>query len=257
METNDTVKQVEAPKFTDVQIILQYIFGGKSTFTLQSVASGERFTYQIVQSAKRPGDTRPPVFFVTVLTGPDNSSDYAFVGTIFERKTYKFSPKAGFTMQSPSVKAFQWAFAKFVEGVVPDQLEFWPTTNCARCGRPLTVPTSVHNGFGPDCITKVGVGMDNQPLNKQAASAGILNKTDGYKIGHVQTARKDSFVVRPTVGPEPSDADVKRMVDALRKFSPENFTMDGEMNQQQATGFWFKRYKKQPLTTAQLAEMEA
>jgi len=262
METNDTVKQVEAPKFTDVQIILQYIFGGKSTFTLQSVASGERFTYQIVQSAKRPGDTRPPVFFVTVLTGPDNSSDYAFVGTIFERKTYKFSPKAGFTMQSPSVKAFQWAFAKFVEGVVPDQLEFWPTTNCARCGRPLTVPTSVHNGFGPDCITKVGVGMDNQPLNKQAASAETFSAAGGtqnplFQQATARQTRTDSFVVRPTVGPEPSDADVKRMVDALRKFSPENFTMDGEMNQQQAMGFWFKRYKKQPLTAAQLVEMEA
>src|SRR5208282_4542283 len=125
-------------------------------------------------------------------------------------------------MQSPSVKAFQWAFAKFVEGVVPDQLEFWPTTNCARCGRPLTVPTSVHNGFGPDCITKVGIGMDNQPLNKQAASAqmplsaGILNLFVGYFVGHVQSSRMDSFVVRPSVVSVPSDVDVFRMVDALR-----------------------------------------
>jgi len=271
METNDTVKQAEAPKFTDVQIILQYIFGGKSTFTLQSVASGERFTYQIVQSAKRAGDSRPPVFFVTVLTGPDNSSDYAFVGTIFERKTYKFSPKAGFTLQSPSVRAFQWAFAQFVAGVVPEKLEFWPTTNCARCGRPLTVPTSVHNGFGPDCITKVGVGMGNQPItNKQQAStiremvsaAGgtqnplsadlrtyIINKTDSYKVGHVQVA--------PVVNPNaPSDADVRRMV-AAKRGEPENFTMDGEMTQQEAENFWFKRYKKQPLTPAELTEMEA
>jgi len=33
--------------------------------------------------------------------------------------------------------------------------------------------------------------------------------------------------------------------------------MDGEMTQQEATNFWFKRYKKQPLTSAELAEMEA
>lgn len=246
METNDTVKQAEAPKFTDVQIILQYLFGGKSTFTLQSVASGERFTYQIVQSKSRPGDSRPPVFFVTVLTGPDNSSDYAFVGTIFERKTYKFSPKAGFTMQSPSVKAFQWAFAKFVEGVVPDQLEFWPTTNCARCGRPLTVPTSVHNGFGPECITKVG-----------AAAAGLAPIVGSQKPLYENVSSADHRSQAVVADNGSADAAIRRMVAALRGFSPENFTMDGEMTQQEAQGFWFKRYKKQPLTPEELAKMEA
>jgi len=254
METED--KQIELQKFTDAQVILQYLFGGKSTFTLQSVASGERFTYKISESAKRAGDNRPPVFFVSVLTGPDNSDNFSFVGTIFERKTFKFSPKAGYRVDSPSVKAFSWAFSNFVGNIVPDKLEFWPSSHCARCGRKLTVPTSVHNGFGPECITKVGVGMNNQPLNKQAASAeafsaagGTQNPlfqqaatrlTDSYKVGHVD-----------------ADAEIRRMVNALRSFSPENFTMDGEMTQQEATNFWFKRYKKQPLTSAELAEMEA
>jgi hypothetical protein len=243
METNDTVKQAEAPKFTDVQIILQYIFGGKSTFTLQSVASGERFTYKISESAKRAGDNRPPVFFVSVLTGPDNSSDYAFVGTIFERKTFKFSPKAGFRIDSPSVKAFSWAFSNFVGNVVPNQLEFWPTTNCARCGRPLTVPTSVHNGFGPDCITKVG-----------AASAGQAPIVGTQQPISNADHRSQAVVADPTVG---ADAEIRRMVAALRVHAPENFTMDGEMTQQEAQNFWFKRYKKQPLTPVELAEMEA
>jgi hypothetical protein len=74
METENI--QIEPQKFSDAQVILQYIFGGKSTFTLQSVASGERFTYKISESAKRPGDSRPPVFFVSVLTGPDNSDNF-------------------------------------------------------------------------------------------------------------------------------------------------------------------------------------
>jgi hypothetical protein len=54
-----------------------------------------------------------------------------------------------------------------------------------------------------------------------------------------------------------ADAETRRMVNALRNFAPENFTMDGEMTQQEAEKFWFKRYKKQPLTATQLAEMEA
>jgi hypothetical protein len=259
METENS--QVELQKFSDAQVILQYIFGGKSTFTLQSVASGERFTYKISESAKRAGDNRPSVFFVSVLTGPDNSDNFSFVGTIFERKTFKFSPKAGYRVDSPSVKAFSWAFSNFVGNVVPDKLEFWPSSHCARCGRKLTVPTSVHNGFGPECITKVGAAAagqapivgSQQPLyesvsdadhRSQAVVAGAVRKTDGYKVGHV-------------VDNGSADAETRRMVNALRNFAPENFTMDGEMTQQEAEKFWFKRYKKQPLTAAQLAEMEA
>src|SRR5208337_364296 len=245
-------EQYEPKPFTDAQIVLQYIFCGKSTFTLQSVASGERFTYKISESAKRAGDNRPPVFFVSVLTGPDNSDNFNFVGTIFERKTFKFSPKAGYTSQSPSVRAFQWAFANFVGNIVPDKLKFWPSTHCARCGRKLTVPTSVHNGFGPECITKVGMGMDNQPItgNQQAIS---VSGTDAPLFQQP----RETFVIRPAVHQAASDTDTRRMVCTLRTHAPENFTMDGEMTMQEAENFWFKRYKKQPLSPEELAEMEA
>jgi len=244
METENI--QVELQKFSDAQVILQYIFGGKSTFTLQSVASGERFTYKISESAKRAGDNRPPVFFVSVLTGPDNSDNFSFVGTIFERKTFKFSPKAGYRVDSPSVKAFSWAFSNFVGNVVPDKLEFWPSSHCARCGRKLTVPTSVHNGFGPECITKVGAAAGQAPIvGSQQPLYESVSDADHRSQAVVAGGRVDA------------DAEIRRMVAALRSFSPENFTMDGEMTQQEAQNFWFKRYKKQPLTAAQLTEMEA
>jgi len=243
METEGT--QIVLEKFTDAEVILQYIFGGKSTFTLQSVASGERFTYKISASARREGDNRPPVFFVSILTGPDNTDNFNFIGTIFERKTFKFSPKAGYKMDSPSVKAFSWAFSNFVGNVVPDKLEFWPSSHCARCGRKLTVPTSVHNGFGPECITKVGAAAGQAPI--------VGTQRPLYE--NVSDADHRSQAVVADNGS--ADAEIRRMVAALRSFSPENFTMDGEMTQQEAQGFWFKRYKKQPLTPEELTKMEA
>jgi hypothetical protein len=246
METEGTQEQIKPEQFTDAQVILQYIFGGKSTFTLQSVASGERFTYKISESAKRAGDSRPPVFFVSILTGPDNTDNFNFIGTIFERKTFKFSPKAGYRVDSPSVKAFSWAFSNFVGNVVPDKLEFWPSSHCARCGRKLTVPTSVHNGFGPECITKVG-----------AAAAGQAPIVGSQKPLYENVSDADHRSQAVVADNGSADAEIRRMVAALRSFSPENFTMDGELTQQEAEKFWFKRYKKQPLTAAQLAEMEA
>jgi|GEM_PF-5115754 len=262
METE--TNQTELQKFTDAQVVLQYVFGGKSTFTLFNAETGNRFTYKISESAKRPGDSRPPVFFVTVLTGPDNSDNYSFIGTIFERKTYKFSPRAGFTMQSPSVKEFQRDFSNFVSGTIPEKLEFWPSSHCARCGHKLTVPTSVHNGFGPECITKVGMSMGNQPIvGSQAPVAWpggtVANGVPAFNptnTAHVERVNAVA-VTRPVVNSEPSDAEVNRMVAAKRNFEPENFMMDGEMaTVQQATNFWFKRFKKQPLSAAELAEME-
>ena len=262
MEINDTVKQVEPEKFTDAQIILQYIFGGKSTFTLQSIASGERFTYQIVQSAKRPGDSRPPVFFVTVLTGPDNSDNYSFVGTIFERKTYKFSPRAGFTLQSPSVRAWQWAFTNFVSGIVPDKLEFWPSAHCARCGKKLTVPASVHDGFGPDCITKVGgLGNGKTPIvgNQQAISANPQAKSAfDQATALVQASGRAMRSQNPNESPKEEVESIGRMVAAKRKSDPEGFMMDGEISDPlEAEKFWFKRYQKSPMSATELAELEA
>lgn len=29
--------------------------------------------------------------------------------------------------------------------------------SCARCGRTLTVPVSIHRGFGPDCARMLGI----------------------------------------------------------------------------------------------------
>jgi hypothetical protein len=228
------------------------------------VASGERFTYKISESAKRAGDNRPPVFFVSVLTGPDNSDNFSFVGTIFERKTFKFSPKAGYRVDSPSVKAFSWAFSNFVGNIVPDKLEFWPSSHCARCGRKLTVPTSVHNGFGPECITKVGAAAGQAPIvgSQQPIPADLSNYTamDNMVQASGRAVRCPISMhggAHEVGSNEPSDTDVNRMINALRNFAPENFSMDGEMEESQARKFWFRRYKKQPLTPAELAEMEA
>src|SRR5579863_7984771 len=263
------VIEEKAAVISDAGLIMQFIYGGKAVFTIVSTETGKRFTYRVNEKTEAG---RPTVYFVGLLAGPDNESDYTYLGWIKANQfaLTKKSRDNGLTDQTPSVRAFAWAFGNFAKGVIPEKLEFWHAGRCARCGRPLTVPESISNGFGPECITKVGVSMGNQPVtNKQAASAAAGSQmplsadlrtyivADNMAQTSGRTVRNDSFVVRPAVHAAPSDQEVRRMVAALRGSAPENFTMDGEMTQQEAENFWFKRYKKQPLTEAQLSEMEA
>ncbi len=241
---------------SDAKLIMQFIYGGKAVFTLRSTDTGARFTYRVNEKTEAG---RPTVYFVGLLAGPDNESDYTYLGWIKANQfgLTKKSRENGLTEQTPSVKAFAWAFGNFAKGIVPEKLEFWHAGRCARCGRPLTVPQSIEDGFGPECITKVGMGMGNQPVtNKQQASTirEMVSAAGGTQ--NPLTANLRAYVVQPVNPNTPSDADVRRMV-AAKRSDLENFTMDGEMTQQEAENFWFRRYKKQPMSAAELSELEA
>ena len=36
-----------------------------------------------------------------------------------------------------------------------DFVEIWHEGKCGKCGRPLTVPSSIENGLGPSCLKKL------------------------------------------------------------------------------------------------------
>lgn len=129
---------------------LSFILAGNSTFTLRSIRTGARFTYKVRESEHKPG-----VYFVKVLSGPDNTADYRYLGMISNhqfRLTNK-SIESNFTLETPSVNAFLWVFSKLTEGVEPQNVEIWHAGKCGRCGRKLTVPESIERGLGPECAS--------------------------------------------------------------------------------------------------------
>lgn len=134
-----------------------FVLAGHAVFTLVSLKTGARFTYKVgTPETPRPG--AGPVHFVSVLTGPDNTSDYQFVGTIFGERDYRHSRKARITEQAPSVQAFTWFWRQLVAGAdLTGKVEIYHEGRCGRCGRALTVPESVESGYGPDCRDKMGV----------------------------------------------------------------------------------------------------
>lgn len=138
---------------------LTYVFGGNVKVTLKSLSSGKHFTYTI-EIGKKHQPSDPDVFWVSVLTGSDNTNDYTYIGHIrrgffhTDRKT-----PAGWSLDTPSIKAFTFMLDSAKAGSIPEKLEIMPSGSCARCGRELTADRRfIRAGFGPDCIHKVAGG---------------------------------------------------------------------------------------------------
>ena len=132
-----------------------FLIGGNATVTLVSTKSGTRFTYRV--RASDDGE----VFFVSLLSGPDNEGDYSYLGRIARGVFWagRKIPKPGDVgPDAPSSKAFAWVWRGLMQDSLPDAVEVWHEGRCARCNRKLTVPSSIASGFGPECAGKVGYG---------------------------------------------------------------------------------------------------
>lgn len=145
----------DTARLTTAAAAKAFILGGNATLTLVSTKTGTRFTYKV--RANDEGD----MFFVSLLNGPDNTSDFRYLGRIAGETFWmgRKTPRAGDVgKDAPSMKAFAWTWAHLVGEVLPnEQLEIWHEGRCARCNRLLTVPASIASGFGPECAGKAGI----------------------------------------------------------------------------------------------------
>lgn len=134
-------------QLTDAAEAMSFIQSGNAHFTLVSKSTGTRYTYHVTES----DDGR--VFFVSVLYGPDNTGDYVYAGIIRDGEPRR-TRNSKLVPDDKRWIAFVWAYNKLTRGVLPDALEIWHEGRCGRCARMLTVPESIRNGIGPECIKK-------------------------------------------------------------------------------------------------------
>lgn len=138
-------------KIKNITDARNFLFGGKSTFTIVSGKTDKRYTFKVNQLKGR--DKNNP-FFVSFLNGGDES--YQFIGTIFDKKNYRHSKKSKVSKDSVVGKTANWIVNILNNQNVKmfDQIEFWHEGKCCRCGRKLTTPESISSGVGPVCSTK-------------------------------------------------------------------------------------------------------
>lgn len=137
----------------DPATILTFMLAGNATLTLRSVATMTRYTYRVRRAG---GDDPGRPWFVSVLYGPDNTSDYVYVGiirpgTATRGGVYELGRKSRLTEDDPRHRAFDWFFRHVQRIQLPPNCEVWHEGHCGRCGRPLTVPESIARGLGPEC----------------------------------------------------------------------------------------------------------
>jgi hypothetical protein len=139
----------------------RFALAGAATFTIVSHKTETRFTYRVQAPAfdlqGEPLDKGAArLRFVSVLTGPD--SNYTYLGLIKLRPsgwTYEHGVKSRIRDDAPSARAFAWLWRAVASRAVPTVVDVYHEGKCGRCGRPLTVPSSIVSGFGPDCLGKV------------------------------------------------------------------------------------------------------
>lgn len=125
--------------------IRDYVFAGKATFTVVNRNTQGRMTYRVEQ----PTPETP--HFVKVLTGQDNESSYSFLGSVFGKKEFRHSRKAKVSAEAPSARGAEWFFRHLDSLAQFPHVEVLPSCNCCRCGRLLTTPESLAEGYGPEC----------------------------------------------------------------------------------------------------------
>lgn len=125
----------------------KFMMAGNALFTIKNTKTGNRFTFKI-RKAKDSDD----IFFVSLLNGSDNYSNYSYMG-IIRGLEFLRTAKSKITESATSFKAFSWIWNH--RNALPQNIEIHHESKCGRCGRRLTVPESIESGFGPECINKI------------------------------------------------------------------------------------------------------
>jgi hypothetical protein len=145
----------------------EWVLAGKAIFTANN-PDGQAYTFRV----KRVDDeknVRPPVWFASLLTGPENEDDgsYSYLGMVHpETGGLKLTRASKMPADALPVRVLKWALRTIWCGGV-DKLPAGYGINgagrCGRCGRLLTRPEGIapdgyRFGYGPECWEKMHKG---------------------------------------------------------------------------------------------------
>ena len=152
---NSTETETRHHHFATVADAKQFALAGNATLTLESLKTGAHYTFKVREKVE---EGRPTVHFVNLLRGPNNEADFVYMGIIRDGR-FSLTKASRVSIDAPSWKAFNY-FWNFDHGdTFPPQLVVHHEMKCGRCGRTLTVPSSIQLGIGPDCAVMMGLGL--------------------------------------------------------------------------------------------------
>lgn len=93
---------------------------------------------------------------VSYLAGPDNDSDYRRFGNVTEDGNAVMIHRP-FLNESTLIEGLRFLLESPEAQARAGEMYAIESSNCYRCGKTLTVPTSIHRGLGPECAKLLGV----------------------------------------------------------------------------------------------------
>jgi len=91
--------------------IKKYLTAGNATFTISNEKTGNRFTFKVSAHKEQP------LFFVNVLTGSNNETDYTNIGIINEQFNFFRSKRSPISASSITFKAFNWLWSCITKNI--------------------------------------------------------------------------------------------------------------------------------------------
>jgi hypothetical protein len=137
-----------------------FVLAGKSIFTIElneefSKKYQPHYTFKISLKFNDDGSAVGP-YFVSALTGPDNWANYSYVG-VLDDKTGKVrtTAKSKWKEDTFPMKLLNRVLNRIwyndTAAIIESGFNVHHEGKCGRCGRLLTVPSSIESGIGPEC----------------------------------------------------------------------------------------------------------
>lgn len=145
----------------DFKVQPEWVMAGKAFFTVSN-GRGDHYTYKV---AKKENEGQLPIWFVSLLSGPDNGSDYTYVGVLnMATGAVRLTGASRFTLTSTPYRVVDWSLKRlWTDTPLPEGYSIDGEGRCGRCGRRLTHPDGVADngyrlGYGPECYDKMNGG---------------------------------------------------------------------------------------------------
>lgn len=143
-------------------IAIRDLMAGHAIFTIVTNQTGVSHTYKISKSDE-PNTRGVYTYFVALLSGPNNDADYTYMGLlVFDEPSklwiVKPTKASRIGKDAQSFILISWLLRKLSRNLVHDYdkgARVLMAGYCLRCGRTLTVESSINAMYGPVCASKV------------------------------------------------------------------------------------------------------
>lgn len=136
-----------------------FIFGGRSVFTLENKGTGSYITFKI-REIKKKGKVVPNQFAVNMKSLGDNDSGYSMLGFLDIKKPY-FKAWGHVDRNHVGYKTLYWLLRNLESLENFEDLVIYHEGACCKCSMPLTTPESIDKGIGPVCLDRMLSGSIN------------------------------------------------------------------------------------------------